>query len=374
MAYGTVNTDIVSDSSGGRLAPISSVFRNRIINGGCVIDQRNAGASVTITNTSNTTYTLDRWGAYGSQASKFSVQQNAGSATPPVGYSKYLGVTSLSAYSVLTADYFNLLQYIEGYNIADLGWGTANAKTVTLSFQVYSSLTGTFGGSLSNASNYSYPFTYTISSANTWTTISVTIAGPTSGTWATDNSRGIQLSFGLGSGATGYAGTAGSWSANYYLTATGTVSVVGTSGATFYITGVQLEVGSSATGYEYRQYTTEMQLCQRYYEKSYDTNVVAGTASSLGEFFATGTSDSGGNCYASIRFAVLKRAQATMTGYKGDGTGTGSWQYERSGSSGSFASNFDAVGYGGFRCYTNNGSAGFTATVIYGHWTASAEL
>ena len=251
----------------------ASIMKNRIINGAMVIDQKNSGASVTITNTSNTTYTLDRWGAYGSQASKFSVQQNAGSATPPVGYSKYLGVTSLSAYSVLTADYFNLLQYIEGYNIADLGWGTANVKTVTLSFQVYSSLTGTFGGSLSNASNYSYPFTYTISSANTWTTISVTIAGPTSGTWATDNSRGIQLSFGLGSGATGYAGTAGSWSANYYLTATGTVSVVGTNGATFYITGVQLEVGSSATGFEYVNYQTSLANCQRYYEVLvYDTN------------------------------------------------------------------------------------------------------
>ena len=308
MAYGTVNTDIVSDSSGGRLAPISSVFRNRIINGGCVIDQRNAGASVTITNTSNTTYTLDRWGAYGSQASKFSVQQNAGSATPPVGYSKYLGVTSLSAYSVLTADYFNLLQYIEGYNIADLGWGTANAKTVTLSFQVYSSLTGAFGGSLSNASNYSYPFTYTISSANTWTTISVTIAGPTSGTWATDNSRGIQLSFGLGSGATGYAGTAGSWSANYYLTATGTVSVVGTSGATFYITGVQLEVGSSATGYEYRQYGQELALCQRYFE-TYQAGYLTGSNYST-------SSSQGFQMY----FKVTKRATPTMAIVSGTAT------------------------------------------------------
>jgi len=296
----------------------ASIMKNRIINGAMVIDQRNAGASVTITNTSNTTYTLDRWGAYGSQASKFSVQQNAGSATPPVGYSKYLGVTSLSAYSVLTADYFNLLQYIEGFNTADLGWGTANAKTVTLSFQVYSSLTGTFGGSLSNASNYSYPFTYTISSANTWTTISVTIAGPTSGTWATDNSRGIQLSFGLGSGATGYAGTAGSWSANYYLTATGTVSVVGTSGATFYITGVQLEVGSSATGFEYRQYGQELALCQRYYEQ-----IASGVM---------GIAYGGNSMDFPLNWKVTKRASPTIslltgtitTDYAGTGTKTSS--------------------------------------------------
>jgi len=115
MAYGTVNTDIVSDSSGGRLAPISSVFRNRIINGGCVIDQRNAGASVT---PANGAYTLDRWVCGMSQSSKFSVQQNAGSVTPPVGFTNYLGVTSLSAYSVSSSDFFVISQFIEGFNSA----------------------------------------------------------------------------------------------------------------------------------------------------------------------------------------------------------------------------------------------------------------
>jgi hypothetical protein len=266
MPYGTVNADVITTSTAGGVlgAGDASLMKNRIINGAMTISQYNGTSSVTITNTSASTYVLDRWNVYGSQASKFSVQQNAGSVTPPVGYSKYLGITSLSAYSVLTADYFNLAQYIEGFNIADLGWGTANAKTVTLSFQVYSSLTGTFGGAVNNVSNYSYPFTYSIPVANTWTTISVTIAGPTAGTWTSDNSRGIGVSFGLGSGATGYAGTAGSWSANYYITATGATSVVGTNGATFYITGVQLEVGSSATGYEYRQYGTELDLCSRY--------------------------------------------------------------------------------------------------------------
>jgi hypothetical protein len=241
----------------------SSSLKNRIINGAMVIDQRNAGASVTPT--TNGQYTLDRWGTGLTQTSKFSVQQNAGSVTPPVGFTNYLGVTSLSAYSVTASDYFHINQSIEGFNVADLNWGTANAKTITLSFWVRSSLTGTFGGSLTNNNvTRSYPFTYTISAANTWEQKSITIAGDTTGTWTTNNSAGIILIIGLGVGST-YSGTAGSWAGADYRSATGAVSVVGTNGATFYITGVQLEVGTQATGFEYRQYQQELALCQRYY-------------------------------------------------------------------------------------------------------------
>jgi hypothetical protein len=237
-------------------------MKNRLINSAMVIDQRNAGASV---NPTDGQFTLDRWTIYRTQASKLTVQQNAGSVTPPTGFSKYLGITSSSAYSVVSSDYFLLAQPIEGFNTADLGWGTANAKTVTLSFQIYSSLTGTFGGSLqNNGATRSYPFTYTISSANTWTNISVTVAGDTSGTWVgATNGVGMYVYFGLGVGST-YSGTAGAWAGANYLSATGATSVVGTNGATFYITGVQLEVGSTATSFDYRPYTTELQLCQRY--------------------------------------------------------------------------------------------------------------
>jgi hypothetical protein len=258
----------------GTLQSSAPVGRNRIINGNMTIDQRNAGASVT---PASGTYTLDRWVFYVSQSSKLTAQQNAGSVTPPVGFSNYLGVTSSSAYSVLAGDYFGLVQNIEGFNTADLGWGTANAKTVTLSFQVYSSLTGTFGGVVKNsASNRTYPFTYSISSANTWTTATVTIAGDTTGTWVgATNGIGIQLIFGLGVGST-YSGTAGSWAAANYLSATGATSVVGTSGATFYITGVQLETGTTATDFENLQYGTQLSLCQRYYQKSYAQGTVPG--------------------------------------------------------------------------------------------------
>jgi hypothetical protein len=235
-------------------------FKNRIINGAMVIDQRNAGASVT---PASSAYTLDRWQAVLNVASKFSVQQSSTTAT---GFSKSLVATSTSAYSIGASEYCLLQQGIEGFNIADLGWGTANAQTITLSFQVRSSLTGTFGGVLAN-SNFSrcYPFTYTISSANTFESKTVTIAGDTSGTWDSTNGAGILVNFSLGSGST-VSGTAGAWAGTLYTSATGATSVVGTSGATFYITGVQLEKGSTATTFDYRPYGTELGLCLRYYQ------------------------------------------------------------------------------------------------------------
>ena len=239
------------------------VLKNRIINGAMVIDQRYAGAA-----TANTIsgYVVDRFQVNQSGAAgKVIAQQNAGAVTPPVGFSNYLGVTSQSSYSVLTGDFFLIQHGIEGFNVADLGWGTANAKTVTLSFWVRSSLTGTFGGSLRNsADNRSYPFTYTISSANTWELKSITIAGDTTGTWLTTNGVGLTVAWGLGIGTT-YSGTAGSWAGAYYLSATGATSVVGTNGATFYITGVQLEQNTSATPFERRLYGQELANCQRYY-------------------------------------------------------------------------------------------------------------
>ena len=254
-----------SFSQNGAVYSTQPTFRNIIINGDMRIDQRNAGASVT---PADGNYTIDRWATIATAASKFSIEQNAGSVTPPVGFSNYLGITSLSAYSVGAGDILGIQQRIEGFNTSNLDWGTANAKTVTLSAWVYSSLTGTFGGSIINAAqNYSYPFTYTISSANTWTKINVTISGPTSGTWVgATNGIGIQVNFGIGGGST-YSGTSGAWGSQQKYTATGATSVVGTNGATFYITGVQLEVGSTATEFEHLPYDVQLARCQRYYQR-----------------------------------------------------------------------------------------------------------
>jgi hypothetical protein len=287
MAYGTIAVDTVSTSSGQILgAGNATGFKNRIINGAMQIDQRNAGASISNGSGGNAGYSVDRFAVYGSQVSKLTAQQNAGTVALPVGFTNYLGITSSSAYSVTSTDYFQCYQIIEGFNIADLAWGTASAKTVTLSFVVQSSLTGTFGGSIfNNAANRSYPFTYSIPTANTWTTVSVTIPGDTTGTWLTNNSGGMRIVFGLGAGST-YSGTAGAWAGSLYFSATGATSVVGTSGATFYITGVQLEVGSTATSFDVRDYGRELILCQRYYEVFY---TASGSTTSLVASYNTAT-------------------------------------------------------------------------------------
>ena len=286
-------------------------MKNRIINGAMVIDQRNAGASVTPASVTST-FITDRWGIYPSQASKLTAQQNAGSVTPPAGFNNYLGVTSSSAYSVTSTDVFTLYQSIEGLNCTDLGWGTANAQTVTLSFWVRSSLTGAFGGYISNsAQNRTYPFSYTISSANTWTSISVTVAGDTTGTWLRTSGIGIQIGFSLGVGSS-LTGTANTWSGSTFYAPTGSVNLVGTSGATFYITGVQLEVGSSATGFEYRQYGQELALCQRYYE-----TLTFGTYPNFPVFGDYQVSNAG---YGSITWHTTKRAEPTVTKVSGTWT------------------------------------------------------
>jgi hypothetical protein len=238
-------------------------FKNRIINGAMVIAQRGT-SSLSIDNGS-WQFPVDRMGCYMSATgSKFTAQQNAGSVTPPVGFTNYLGITSTSAYTVGAGEWSGVRQIIEGFNVADLGWGTANAKTVTLSFWVRSSLTGTFGGAIYNGNgSRCYPFTYTINSANTWEYETITIAGDTSGTWDSTNGGSITPTFSMGTGAT-VSGPAGAWSSNFYASATGATSVVGTNGATWFVTGVQLEVGSTATSFDYRPYGTELALCQRY--------------------------------------------------------------------------------------------------------------
>ena len=361
MAYGQVNADtLVTSTSGGILgAGDASIMKNRIINGAMVVSQRNGTSSVT---PANADYTLDRFQYIASQASKITIQQNAGSATLPVGFTNYLGATSSSAYSIAAGDYFAILQTIEGFNIADLGWGTASAKTVTLSFQVYSSLTGTFGGSIRNsAANRSYPYTYSIPVANTWTTVSVTIAGDTSGTWGIGNGAGLVLGFGLGVGST-YSGTAGSWAATNYVSATGATSVVGTSGATFYITGVQLEVGSSATGFEYVNYQTSLANCQRYYY-----NHVKGTTLyvGMGDFYVPAQADVG------INFPVTMRTTPTLDSTYGtnyyylyggatSGTVSNAWSILWASTSGTFiyvTPDYSGTAGNAIRARTNNASS-----------------
>jgi len=282
MAYGTVNADVIGTSvAGSNLgAGNASIMKNRIINGAMVINQRAWSGTIT----SDSTYTLDRWCARNDLTSKMSISQ---SSDAPAGFSNSLLVTSLSAYSVPAGGYYFVVQSVEGFNSSDLAWGTANAKTVTVSFWVKSSLTGTFGGSIVNsAETRCYPFSYTISSANTWEQKSITIAGDTTGTWVgSTNGVGLRLSLEVGIG-TSLSSAAGAWTGtSSQYGATGATNVLGTNGATIQWTGVQLEVGSSATGFEYVNYQTSLANCQRYFTAF--TTTADGAPIGAGRFYSS---------------------------------------------------------------------------------------
>jgi len=361
-----ISSGVVAEAYGGTGTSVGyNGFKNRIINGAMVIDQRNAGASVTPTNGQ---YTLDRWYTGVGQTSKLTIQQNAAAVTPPTGFTNYLGITSSSAYSVTSTDFFYVQQSVEGFNIADLGWGTASAQTVTLSFWVRSSLTGTFSGTLRNyAGNRSYPFTYTISAANTWEYETVTIAGDTSGTWSTNNSGGVDVGFSVGAGSS-RSGTAGAWAGAAYYAATGAVSVVGTNGATFYITGVQLEKGSTATAFDYRPY--ELQLCQRYFTTSYEPGTAIGTVTTTGQI-GRYTDAAGNYCSIQIFYPVRMRVAPTIVSY---GVLSGATSGQVSGDSGNKTSSVTGGG-SSTACFvaTNNVSSG-AGESLRCQFTASSEL
>jgi hypothetical protein len=360
----------------------SSFLRNRIINGYMMIDQRNAGASVTPTNTQ---YFCDRWWAWLSQASKLTTQVGESAPSYPAGFATALKVTSSSAYSVLSSDYFAVVQPIEGVNFYDLNWGTANAASATLSFWVRSSLTGTFGGAVANsAQNRSYVFTYTISSADTWEYKTITIPGDTTGTWVgPTNGIGVRVQFGLGVGSSN-SNTAGSWYGANYISATGATSVVGTNGATWYITGVQLEAGSAATPFERRQFADEFSLCQRYYETSFPYGTApanGGSVSTLatGACNITPAATWSNNVLQStqIRYRVPKRAAAGVTTY---GNSAGSLGYmtngtlPTSGTTFTYSASLTLAGNDANNLYVNNQVAQAVMFGVVGGWAASAEL
>ena len=357
-----------SGSLQGPVGPSSSSLRNRIINGDMRIDQRNAGTEVNPAVSGS--YYLDRWQAAATVASKFKIGQNAGAVTPPTGYTNYLGSTSLSAYTVGAGETFVNQQKIEGYNISDLAWGTASAATVTLSFWVRSSLTGTFGGSLRNSGHdRSYPFSYTISVANTWEQKTITIAGDTSGTWLTNNGVGISVIFSLGTGTT-YSGPAGAWASTNYVSATGATSVVGTNGATWYVTGVQLEVGTVATSFERQIFSNQLAQCQRYFCKSYDLATVPGTATNTGaSATAIYSAAFNGTATVSFTFPVEMRSAPTVVNYSSvNASTTGKC------SSPTVDYNVNGANADTRQAYVSATSSGGNGTQMFYQWTAAAEL
>jgi hypothetical protein len=310
MTYGKINVDLIENSNGLTGRGFGPGFVNRIINGDMRIDQRNAGAAVT----ANGAFPVDRFIASHSTDGAFSLQQDS---SAPTGFVNSIKWTTTTADGTLGATQFSMVrQKIEGTNVSDLAFGSASAKTVTLSFWVRSSLTGNFGGSITNsAQNRCYPFSYTISVADTWEQKSITIPGDTTGTWLTTTGIGIDVFWGLGVGST-YSGTAGAWTstANLY-SFTGAVSVIGTLNATWYVTGVQLEVGSSATSFDYRPYGTELSLCQRYFAKTFPQGTAIGQNQGSDGAVSISSLNPSTRVIMVWEFPVTMRASPTVTYY-----------------------------------------------------------
>ena len=254
-------------------------FKNRIINGDMQIDQRNNGASVNA-NSSTSPYTTDRFNVnVGGSSAVIACQQISDA---PAGFVNSLRLTVSTAATPSSSQFLFLRQIIEGFNIADFAWGTANAATVTLSFWVKASIAGTYSAfAINSAEDRSYVATFTVSATNTWEYKTITIPGDTTGTWLTNNSNGIRLGFDLGSGSN-FNGTANAWQSGWEQRTSGTVNWVGTSGATFQVTGVQLEKGTVATSFDYLPYDTKLALCERYCQRGSNNMIMSMITSTLG--------------------------------------------------------------------------------------------
>jgi hypothetical protein len=380
MSYGTVQAEKMTTESGYSLgAGDSTSFKNKLINGDMRIDQRNAGASVSVPLGTSQAFVTDRWFIQnlGTNSTTLTCSQ---STDAPVGYKYSLLVTNGTGVATTSSDSRLVAQYIEGLNIIDLAFGTASAKGITLSFQVKSSLTGTFSGCvLSNSGDQVYGFTFAISSANTWTTASVSIPGSVTGTWPTGNEASMRLQLNLGSGNPSLQPTANVWaSSGGSRGVQGTVNLSETTGATFRITAVQIEVGTVATSFDFRSYGTELQLCQRYFQSF---SYTGGTVVAIGSTFGTST--------GAIPFSFYFPMRTTPSTVTLPAVGNTSGQWTVLNPAGGFPGTFgtitlnsasqnnmrlDFTGYTGV--FASSGQAAFlyasgsTTTVV----TASAEL
>lgn len=353
------------------LLPAGLGFRNVIINGNVAIDQRNAGASVTVNGTSNF-YGPDRWQAFG-QASDgtFTLQRISSSPTPPAGFTYALKVaTGTADISIGATQTYGVIYKVEGLDAARFAWGTSGAKPAVLSFWVYGSKTGTYGGSFSNSAfDRSYPFTYTVNAINTWEYKTVYVNGDTTGTWLTDTGIGIRIEFSVGAGST-QLGTAGAWAGTRYDGATGQTNLIATSDSLVF-TGVQLEQNYQPTPFEQRPYGVELQLCQRYYCKTFNHSVApASAAGQAGALFQPRAYTAGTTTYLlTWRFPVEMRvAPTTVTTYSPSAAGS-AWYDEAGGAVTAATGN---AGTGGVGIYNSaNSTAGRNAVI---HATAEAEL
>ena len=305
---------ISSSLGSSALLPAGLGFRNKIINGDMRVAQRGTG---TITGSGSPQYPVDRWVVYNGTGTVTFAQ----STIAPAGYTNSLNATVTATGSYGTSGYTEIGQMVEGFNCQDLAWGTASAKLITVSFWVRSSVTGTYNVAFqNNGQNRSYIASFTVNAANTWEYETIQIPGDTSGTWLTDSGVGLRMWLQLGMG-TNYDTTGNTWTAGNLGSTSGTIDFAANSGATFYVTGVQLEQNYQPTPFEQRPFGVELALCQRYYEKSYENATAPGTATYTRLVTMTGSAGSAttGEIIGNYYWAAVKRVAPTVSWYDHSG-------------------------------------------------------
>jgi hypothetical protein len=370
--YGPKAAGAWGDATSLRGADAAPAARNLLINGDMRLDQRNAGASASIT---GQVYTLDRWravrGGNGTLAT-MSVQRVTSNAHPEFQYSVL--VTFSSAATLGTTSQHALLQFVEGLNVGDLKWGSADAKTVTLSFWVRASVTGTYPVAVFNSSAArSYAGQYVVNAANTWEYKTVVIPGDTTGTWLTDTGKGLALYFGLGEGTAFNSSSVNTWQGGTLVRASGHVTPATTNGATWQITGVQLERGSEATPFEHLPIGELLRRCQRYYVKSFPLETAPAQNAAGGNYYYFSQNVAAAvQTYANtFPFPVRMRAAPTATLYNPSAANAHARNFNRTNDSTSTAAGTSEIGMH-LQYNTSTGSA--AGDVYFINFSADAEL
>ncbi len=341
--------------------------RNLIINGAFSIFQRGTGAT---TVNGNDVFAADRFKGWANGGGTFTVEQSTDVPNNEFEYSAKLTNTGVDS-SVAAGDNYRWATDIEGYNVSQLGYGHSDAKAVTLSFWVKSSLAGTYCGALySTTASRHYIYEYTISSANTWEKKTITVSsGDTTGSWNKTNGNGLRIYWGFGSGSN-YQGTAGAWTAGEKWETSNQAAWIGSASATFYITGIQLELGS-ATPFEHRSFGDELARCQRYYHQA---NFLAGPHYGGGAIamYCLNANEAGGT----VNYPVTMRASPTVRTKDAAGNIGGI----HIGGFGNVTSGV-AIGWGGNADANTKGLSGLikngawaTGNILIGGYEADAEI
>ena len=301
--------------------------RNLLINGDMKISQRYGTAATQATNSAY--FGPDRYRCFVNGGGAYTVTQDSGHQAD-TGHDKALKIAVTTAdTSIAAGDYYTFLQRIESNSVQHFQYGTSSAKTLTLSFWVRATKTGTHAvhfAKQGTGTDYRHIKEYTINASNTWEHKTITIPGLTASTMANDASTYLQLGWMLKYGSN-FQGTKDTWTTNSHFTTANAVNNMDSTSNVFYITGAQLEVGDSASDFEYRTFEDELHACKRYYQKSFDygsapANGGANGVSYNGALLGYSGTNNSGTLTDNWLFNPEMRATPTVTRY---GNSSGHW-------------------------------------------------